>query len=165
MALGTFRCMALALALPGVAAAQKTQLLKSSDYTLQVTELNAELQSPWGMAFLPDGRLLVSQKSGSIALLSRDGRRIEQTITGLPRVASQGQGGLLDVVLDPEFATTRQWRGQNSSMTVCKPLKSSTGKSRKSEAPDISDPGWCSAGIRPCSSLWEIGRNSRRRRT
>jgi glucose/arabinose dehydrogenase len=106
MALGTFRCMALALALPGVAAAQKTQLLKSSDYTLQVTELNAELQSPWGMAFLPDGRLLVSQKSGSIALLSRDGRRIEQTITGLPRVASQGQGGLLDVVLDPEFATT-----------------------------------------------------------
>jgi glucose/arabinose dehydrogenase len=98
--------MALALALPGVAAAQKTQLLKSSDYTLQVTELNAELQSPWGMAFLPDGRLLVSQKSGSIALLSRDGRRIEQTITGLPRVASQGQGGLLDVVLDPEFATT-----------------------------------------------------------
>lgn len=106
MALGTFRCMALALALPGVAAAQKTQLLKSSDYTLQVTELNAELQSPWGMAFLPDGRLLVSQKFGSIALLSRDGRRIEQTITGLPRVASQGQGGLLDVVLDPEFATT-----------------------------------------------------------
>ena len=106
MALGTFRCMALALALPGVAAAQKTQLLKSSDYTLQVTELNAELQSPWGMAFLPDGRLLVSQKSGSIALLSRDGRRIEQTITGLPRVASQGQGGLLDVVLDPEVATT-----------------------------------------------------------
>jgi glucose/arabinose dehydrogenase len=94
------------LALPGVAAAQKVQLLKSSDYTLQVTELNAELQSPWGMAFLPDGRLLVSQKSGSIAVLSRDGRRIEQTITGLPRVASQGQGGLLDVALDPEFATT-----------------------------------------------------------
>jgi glucose/arabinose dehydrogenase len=106
MALGTFRCMALALALPGVTTAQKTQLLKSSDYTLQVTELNAELKSPWGMAFLPDGRLLVSQKSGSIALLSRDGRRIEQTITGLPRTASQGQGGLLDVILDPEFATT-----------------------------------------------------------
>jgi glucose/arabinose dehydrogenase len=94
------------LALPGVAAAQKVQLLKSSDYTLQVTELNAELQSPWGMAFLPDGRLLVSQKSGSIAMLSRDGRRIEQMITGLLRVASQGQGGLLDVALDPEFAKT-----------------------------------------------------------
>ena len=109
MACSTFRMFGLGLAvlaLPGVAAAQKVQLLKSSDYTLQVTELNAELQSPWGMAFLPDGRLLVSQKSGSIAMLSRDGRRIEQTITGLPRVASQGQGGLLDVALDPEFAKT-----------------------------------------------------------
>ncbi len=109
MACSTFRMFGLGLAvlaLPGVAAAQKVQLLKSSDYTLQVTELNAELQSPWGMAFLPDGRLLVSQKSGSIAVLSRDGRRIEQTITGLPRVASQGQGGLLDVALDPEFAKT-----------------------------------------------------------
>ena len=94
------------LCVPGLAAAQKTQLLKSSDYTLQLTELNAGLKSPWGMAFLPDGRLLVTQKSGSIALLSRDGRRIEQTITGLPRVAAQGQGGLLDVALDPEFATT-----------------------------------------------------------
>lgn len=107
MALDTFRCMslALALALPGIAAAQKTRLLKSSDYTLQVAELNAGLKSPWGMAFLPDGRLLVTQKSGSIAVMSRDGRRIEQTITGLPRVASQGQGGLLDVALDPDFAT------------------------------------------------------------
>ena len=109
MACSTFRMFGLGLAmlaLPGVAAAQTVQLLKSSDYTLQVTELNAELQSPWGMAFLPDGRLLVSQKSGSIAVLSGDGRRIEQTITGLPRVASQGQGGLLDVALDPEFAKT-----------------------------------------------------------
>lgn len=106
MALGTFRCLALVLALPGVAAAQKSQLLKSSDYTLQLTELNSGLKSSWGMVFLPDGRLLVSQKSGSIAVMSRDGRRIEQTITGLPRVASLGQGGLLDVAIDPEFAKT-----------------------------------------------------------
>ncbi|MFZ9347264.1 MAG: PQQ-dependent sugar dehydrogenase, partial [Arenimonas sp.] len=109
MAYRTFRCFGLglaALALTGMATAQKVQLLKSADYTLQVTELNAGLKSPWGMAFLPDGRLLVTQKSGSIAVLSRDGRRIEQTITGLPRVASQGQGGLLDVALDPDFART-----------------------------------------------------------
>jgi glucose/arabinose dehydrogenase len=89
-----------------LAAAQKTQLLKSIDYTLQLSERNSGLKSPWGMAFLPDGRLLVTQKSGSIAVLSADGRRIEQTITGLPRVASQGQGGLLDVAIDPEFAKT-----------------------------------------------------------
>ncbi|MEY3516534.1 MAG: hypothetical protein RIS67_751 [Pseudomonadota bacterium] len=94
------------LCVPGLAAAQKTQLLKSIDYTLQLSERNSGLKSPWGMAFLPDGRLLVTQKSGSIAVLSADGRRIEQTITGLPRVASQGQGGLLDVAIDPEFAKT-----------------------------------------------------------
>jgi aldose sugar dehydrogenase len=107
MRLSSLRCYGLLLlGLPGLLAAQKTQLVKSIDYTLQLTELNTGLKSPWGMVFLPDGRLLVSQKSGSIAVLSRDGRRIEQTITGLPRVASQGQGGLLDVALDPEFATT-----------------------------------------------------------
>ncbi|MEY2867064.1 MAG: hypothetical protein RIQ43_1090 [Pseudomonadota bacterium] len=94
------------LCVPGLAAAQKTQLLKSIDYTLQLSERNSGLKSPWGMAFLPDGRLLVTQKSGSIAVMSRDGQRIEQTITGLPRVASQGQGGLLDVAIDPDFAKT-----------------------------------------------------------
>jgi aldose sugar dehydrogenase len=109
MAFRTFRCVALSLAaltLPGMVSAQKVQLLKSADYTLQVTELNSGLKSPWGMAFLPDGRLLVTQKSGSIAVVSADGRRIEQTLTGLPRVAAQGQGGLLDVALDPDFART-----------------------------------------------------------
>ncbi|MEY3371591.1 MAG: hypothetical protein RLZZ537_59 [Pseudomonadota bacterium] len=94
------------LCVPGLAAAQKTQLLNSIDYTLQLSERNSGLKSPWGMAFLPDGRLLVTQKSGSIAVMSRDGQRIEQAITGLPRVASQGQGGLLDVAIDPEFAKT-----------------------------------------------------------
>ena len=109
MAFSTFRLFGWGLAvltLPGAASAQKAQLVKSGDYLLQVTELNAGLKSPWGMVFLPDGRLLVSQKSGSIAVMSRDGRRIEQTISGLPRVASQGQGGLLDVALDPDFAKT-----------------------------------------------------------
>jgi len=109
MAFSTFRMFGLGLAvlaLPGLATAQKTQLLKSSDYALQLSERNSGLKSPWGMAFLPDGRLLVTQKSGSIAVMSRDGQRIEQTITGLPRVASQGQGGLLDVAIDPEFAKT-----------------------------------------------------------
>lgn len=109
MAYKILRCWSLGLAVwcvPGLVMAQKTQLLKSSDYTLQLSERNTGLKSPWGMAFLPDGRLLVTQKSGSIAVLSADGRRIEHTITGLPRVAAQGQGGLLDVALDPDFSRT-----------------------------------------------------------
>jgi glucose/arabinose dehydrogenase len=57
------------------------------------------------MAFLPDGRMLVSQKGDSLVKLSADGKRIEASLTGLPSVAASGQGGLLDVALDPDFAT------------------------------------------------------------
>jgi glucose/arabinose dehydrogenase len=58
------------------------------------------------MAFLPDGRILVTQKGGSLVLLAADGRSVQATVTGLPPVASAGQGGLLDVALDPDFATS-----------------------------------------------------------
>jgi glucose/arabinose dehydrogenase len=67
--------------------------------------LNSRLDAPWGMAFLPDGRLLVSQKGGTLIVLSSDGKNVEQTISGLPDVVAAGQGGLLDVALDPDFAT------------------------------------------------------------
>jgi aldose sugar dehydrogenase len=91
--------------LSGTALAQQTWRLQSTDYRLKVTELNADLQSPWGMVFLPDKRLLITQKSGTM-LLSVDGRRIEQRIGGLPTMADRGQGGLLDVALDPDFVQT-----------------------------------------------------------
>jgi glucose/arabinose dehydrogenase len=57
------------------------------------------------MTFLPDGRLLVSQKGGTLIVLSSDGKNVEQTISGLPDVVVAGQGGLLDVALDPDFST------------------------------------------------------------
>ena len=72
--------------------------------TPKVVTLNASLASPWGMVFLPDGRILVTQKGGSLVLLAADGRSVQATVTGLPPVASAGQGGLLDVALDPDFA-------------------------------------------------------------
>jgi glucose/arabinose dehydrogenase len=84
--------------------AQKITVLKSADYTLSVTELQSGLQSPWGMAFLPDRRLLVTRKSGQLLIVSADGKRIQATLGNLPAVAKQGQGGLLDVALDPGFA-------------------------------------------------------------
>jgi len=65
--------------------------------------LNASLASPWGLAFLPDGRMVVTQKAGSMLLLSPDGASILATLSGVPVVDSAGQGGLLDVALDPEF--------------------------------------------------------------
>ncbi|MBN2970460.1 PQQ-dependent sugar dehydrogenase [Roseomonas aeriglobus] len=70
-----------------------------------VTEV-ADLTSPWAMAFLPDGRLLVTEKAGEMLLLSGDGRQ-KRTIATIP-VDSAGQGGLMDVVLAPGFARNRQ---------------------------------------------------------
>lgn len=87
------RAAATAGALPGSGAALKVELL------------NDDLDQPWGLAFLPDGRLLVTEKPGRMRLLSPDGRRALATLSGLPPVAARGQGGLLDVALDPDFAT------------------------------------------------------------
>ena len=71
----------------------------------KATLLGATLASPWGLAFLPDGRMLVTQKSGSMAIVRADGSGVEATVTGVPAVNSGGQGGLLDVALDPDFAS------------------------------------------------------------
>ena len=69
------------------------------------TNFTAALAEPWGMAFLPDGRILVTQKAGSLVIVSANGQTVGAPISGIPAVASAGQGGLLDVALDPDFAT------------------------------------------------------------
>jgi len=61
----------------------------------------ATFDEPWAMAFLPDGRLLVTEKPGALQLVASDGGKT--AITGLPEVAYGGQGGLADVALHPEF--------------------------------------------------------------
>ncbi len=68
----------------------------------KLTVFASGLNQPWGMAFLPDGRLLVTQKPGSLALVSADGATVTN-ISGVPTVDASGQGGLLDVALDPQF--------------------------------------------------------------
>ena len=67
--------------------------------------LNTALAAPWGLAFLPDGRMLITQKAGSMVILAADGRTVQATVSGLPAVAAAGQGGLLDVALDPDFVS------------------------------------------------------------
>jgi aldose sugar dehydrogenase len=64
------------------------------------------LAHPWGLAFLPDGRLLVTQRGGTLVTVSADGASVSGPIAGVPAVLASGQGGLLDVALDPDFATT-----------------------------------------------------------
>lgn len=64
------------------------------------------LNSPWGMALLPDNRILVSEKEGVLRIVDTDGT-ISEAITGLPAVGTEGQGGLLGILLDPDFANNR----------------------------------------------------------
>jgi glucose/arabinose dehydrogenase len=72
------------------------------------TQVVAEgLENPWGLAFLPDGRYLVTERPGRMRVVQADGR-LGPPLRGLPAVAAVGQGGLLDVVLDSGFASNRQ---------------------------------------------------------
>ncbi|MGH7165814.1 MAG: PQQ-dependent sugar dehydrogenase [Nitrospiraceae bacterium] len=64
------------------------------------------LEHPWGLAFLPDGRMLVTERPGRLRIVGRDGR-LSEPLAGVPQVLARGQGGLLDVALDPRFATNR----------------------------------------------------------
>jgi aldose sugar dehydrogenase len=64
------------------------------------------LEHPWALAFLPDGRILVTERPGRLRIVERDGR-LSQPLSGVPKVYAQGQGGLLDVAVDPKFAGNR----------------------------------------------------------
>jgi glucose/arabinose dehydrogenase len=64
------------------------------------------LEYPWALAFLPDGCLLVTERPGRLRSVERDGR-LSEPLAGVPQVLARGQGGLLDVALDPRFADTR----------------------------------------------------------
>ncbi len=66
--------------------------------------LTEGLEYPWGLAFLPDGKMLVTERPGRLRLVGADGRLDPRPIGGVPAVAAVGQGGLLDVVLHPDFA-------------------------------------------------------------
>ncbi|MET0207482.1 MAG: PQQ-dependent sugar dehydrogenase [Burkholderiaceae bacterium] len=78
---------------------------------LKVTELATGLSNPWALAFLPDGRMLVTQRGGQLRLRNVDGTAANggvDTVCCAPAVDTDGQGGLLDVALDPAFATNRR---------------------------------------------------------
>ena len=68
----------------------------------KVTTLVEGLKHPWAMAFLPDNRILISERPGRLRLVEK-GRLLAQAISGLPEIAAEGQGGLLDVALHPDY--------------------------------------------------------------
>lgn len=65
------------------------------------------LKSPWGIASLPDGRLLITEKEGTMRIVDPASEKVSDAITGIPKVDAQGQGGLLGITLDPEFESNR----------------------------------------------------------
>ena len=72
----------------------------STPYKVEI--LNTNLGRAWGIINLPDGRFLITEKSGSMNVVSADGKQVSK-ISGFPKVDSKGQGGMLDVALDPDF--------------------------------------------------------------
>lgn len=76
----------------------------STPYVSEV--VTSSLTSPWGITSLPDGRLLLTEKAGTMRIISSNGT-VSNAITGLPSVNSGGQGGLLGVCVDPQFTSNR----------------------------------------------------------
>lgn len=86
--------------------AQTQQRFPSSAGDLAVETVASGLENPWGLAFLPDGRMLVTERPGRLRLVGADGK-LSTPIAGVPNVAARGQGGLLDVIIDPGFQQNR----------------------------------------------------------
>jgi glucose/arabinose dehydrogenase len=94
---------ALALAAAGACAAEPAAQVVSTERTrVRLETVTRGLERPWGLAFLPDGRSLVTEKAGRLRIVGKDGS-LGEPLKGVPQVDTTGQGGLLDVVLDPAF--------------------------------------------------------------
>lgn len=100
----TLAWVTAALLLPSAMADVQTVSTQAGSIT--VTTLAGGLNHPWGMAFLPDGRLLVTERAGALRILDTD-HTLSEPLQGTPEVFHRGQGGLLDVALGPDFSTNR----------------------------------------------------------
>jgi glucose/arabinose dehydrogenase len=96
--------------LAAVTPAGGSAFAQSTTFQTDAVPIEAEtiadgLQHPWGLDFLPDGEAIVTERPGRVRILSRDGR-LSEPLDGVPRVAARGQGGLLDIVAAPDFASS-----------------------------------------------------------
>mgnify|MGYP000229959359 CR=1 FL=1 len=88
-------------------AAEAPILFEDAGTRLRVEPIAGPLEHPWGLAFLPGGGMLVTERPGRLRLIDEAGRLDPEPIAGVPEVWARGQGGLLDVALAPDFATSR----------------------------------------------------------
>ncbi|MFL5071444.1 MAG: PQQ-dependent sugar dehydrogenase [Xanthobacteraceae bacterium] len=103
--------LASAVVLLTLACPATAQTFRASAGNLQVETVTSGLSNPWGLAFLPDGRMLVTERPGRMRLVARDGK-LSPPLGGVPKVFAQSQGGLHDVALDRDYA-------QNQTLYFC----------------------------------------------
>ena len=92
----------LSAALVALPVSARDLIVRTEAGNVKVVEVASGLQSPWSLAFLPDGRMLVTERPGRLRLVGADGT-VSAPIEGVPTVHARGQGGLLDVALGPNF--------------------------------------------------------------
>ncbi len=92
--------------LPAAAQAPRSPTPATTDAAITTVEVARGLDHPWGLAFLPDGRMLVTERRGKLWLLERDGAS-RREVSGVPAVQAAGQGGLLGIAISPTFARDR----------------------------------------------------------
>ena len=100
-----FAIAVLAALVASPAASQET-VLKSALHDYRIVTVAEGLVNPWSMAFLPNGDVLVTERPGRLRII-RGGKLLAAPVVGVPEVVSRGQGGLLDVVLHPNFASNK----------------------------------------------------------
>jgi aldose sugar dehydrogenase len=89
-----------------LAESAKTRTLATEAGPIKVETFAEGLSHPWGLAFLSDGRMLVTERPGRLRLVSKDGK-LSKPLSGVPEVFAAGQGGLLDVAIDPDFQSNQ----------------------------------------------------------
>jgi aldose sugar dehydrogenase len=87
----------------GQAQAPRSPTPRSTEGVVRAETVARGLENPWALEFLPDGRILVTERPGRLRIVDRSGR-VSAPLGGVPEVQASGQGGLLDVALDPGFA-------------------------------------------------------------
>lgn len=101
--------------------AGQAPVLRSAYHDYRVVTVAEDLENPWSIAFLPGGDMLITERPGRIRIV-REGVLLEEPVAGVPEVFAEGQGGLLDVVPHPDFATNRLLY-----FSYAKPLSDSEG--------------------------------------
>jgi aldose sugar dehydrogenase len=104
--LGFLALLVSCTAAPAQGPAQRSPTPSSTEGVVRAETVARGLEHPWALAFLPDGRMLVTERPGRLRIVARDGS-VSGPLAGVPTVAASGQGGLLDVALDPRFAENR----------------------------------------------------------